>query len=69
MAYEVTFTVPERPLGYADLEFNVKSDGETMGTLKISKGSVEWRSRDDKYGYHLDWTEFDKIMQGNGTKR
>ena len=68
MAHQVTFTVPERPLGKVDVEFNVQRDGETLGTVKISKGSIEWRPKNYTYGYHLSWTRFDEIMQENGRK-
>jgi hypothetical protein len=69
MKHEVTFTVPERPLEKVDIEFDVKCDGETLGTLKVSKGDVEWRRRDDSKGYHLRWAKFDEVMQKHGIKR
>ena len=40
MAHEVRFSLPERQLGRADAEFNVKRDGQALGRLKISNGSV-----------------------------
>ena len=69
MRHDVTFTVPQRPLEKVDIEFDVKCDGETLGTLKVSKGDVEWRHRDDTYGYHLSWSKFDAVMKKNGIKR
>lgn len=38
----VKFTIPERDLGKADVEFKVKEGGRLIGTLKVSKAAVEW---------------------------
>lgn len=69
MSHNVRFTVPERPLGKVDIEFDVKRDGAMLGTLKVSKGSVEWRPRGYTFGFHLDWSEFDGLMKTNGEQR
>jgi hypothetical protein len=42
MAHSVDFTVPERPLGNADVTFWVKRDGGLLGRLEISKGKIVW---------------------------
>ncbi len=42
MAHKVRFSIPERELGKADIEFKVNREGARFGTLKISKGSVVW---------------------------
>jgi hypothetical protein len=68
LKHSVTFTVPERPLEKVDVEFDVKCDGETLGTLKVSKGDVEWRKRNDTYGYHLTWSKFDEVIRKTGKK-
>ena len=64
--HKVNFIVPERPLGKADVEFNIKRDDEALGRLKVSNGTVEWVPKNKKYGFRLGWVEFDKLMQGNG---
>jgi hypothetical protein len=40
MAHSVTFTLPERDLGKADVEFRVKNDGSVYGTLKFPKARL-----------------------------
>ncbi|MFC2000012.1 hypothetical protein ACFLXE_04560 [Chloroflexota bacterium] len=35
MAHKVTFTVPERPVGNRDIEFDIKKDGDMFGNLKL----------------------------------
>ena len=70
MAHKVTFTIPERELGTADIEFSVDKDGDKLGTLKISKGSIVWfpkhaRRGADNNGFKLSWSKFDQLMQEN----
>jgi hypothetical protein len=68
MKHEVKFSIPERELGKADIEFHIKKDGQKFGTLKVSKGSVVWVPRDNTYGFRLGWKYFDEMMQQNGER-
>lgn len=51
------------------LYFEIFSDGLRLGTLKISKGSIEWFASGHQYSYHLTWKDFDNIMRENGTSQ
>lgn len=66
--HDVTLTIPERALGKADLEFKVKRDGEMVGRLKVSNGTVVWVPRNAKYGYKLGWARFDDLLRKEGQK-
>ena len=68
MAHKVVFTVPERPLGKADVVFKVKREGAVLGHLKVSNGSVVWKPRKAQRGFKISWKKFDKLMQENGTR-
>lgn len=68
MKHDVDFTIPYRPLGNSDIQFNVKQDGTVLGSLKISKGSVVWRPKDNSYGYRLSWSKFNELMQNSGVR-
>ena len=48
--HDVSFEVPQRPLGRADVKFRVKRDKMVLGTLEISKGSVVWFPKSTSYG-------------------
>jgi len=65
MAHEVSFTIPSRTLGRSDVQFDVKLDGEKIGTLAISKGSLVWFPANTIYGHRIGWERFDKLMQEN----
>jgi hypothetical protein len=66
MAYDVSFTIPERVLGKADVEFRVKRNGGAFGTLKVSNGSAVWVPVGKQYRFKMPWEQFDGLMQENG---
>ena len=69
MAHTVSFTVPKRPLGNADVTFWVKRDGELLGRLEISKGKIVLFPRNARSGFELSWKKFDALMQEHCTKK
>jgi len=64
--HDVSFTIPERELGKADIEFKVKRNGKAFGRLRVSEGSLVWIPANKQYGYKLRWTTFDEIAQKGG---
>lgn len=66
--HDVRFTIPERGLGNADIEFAVYQDGERLGLLKVSKGAVVWRHANKKLGRVMDWATLDRLMQAEGRR-
>jgi len=62
--HDVRFSIPERKLGTADIEFVIKKNGKVFGTMKISKGSLVWFPKDTTYGHKIGWTKFDAMMKG-----
>ncbi len=67
MAHKVTFSLPERELGRADIEFLVRKDGGVFGKLLVSKGAVVWRKKwKSKRGKRLGWARFAQLMQEHG---
>lgn len=64
--HNVTFTIPERSLGKADVEFKIKRNSRQLGRLKISNGAIVWVQKNAKYGYKLGWKDFDNLMKNNG---
>ena len=69
MAHNVTFIVPERPVGNRDIEFDVRMDESLFGTLKVSRGGIVWRPRDYKYGYFLNWSKLDQVVEKDHSRR
>ncbi len=61
MAYDVTFTIPTRPVGKADISFVVKTPDGVLGTLKVSKGALVWFPKKTNYGHKVPWQKFHEI--------
>jgi len=66
--HDVDFSIPDRPLGRADVEFVVKRDKKIQGTLRISNGSLVWFPKGTSYGLKMGWIKFDKMMQESATR-
>jgi len=71
MAHQITFTIPEQPLGKVDAEFTVKIDKQTLGTLKISKGSLDWTPAGYSHEnpFRVSWTKFDEWMRNRQNRK
>ena len=68
MKHKVTFSIPERQLGKADIEFKVKANGKALGTLRISKGAIVWVPLSKHYGYKVGWQDFNDLAIKYGRK-
>ncbi len=68
MAYEISLTIPKGiEVLHSDLVIHARQDGELLGTLTISKGTVDWRPKNKKAGKGgetmLNWSQFADVMQ------
>ena len=61
--HDIRFSIPDRELGKADIEFKVKKAGKLFGTLRVSKGSIVWLPKDTTYGHKIGWNKFDEVMR------
>ena len=66
--HDVSFSIPQRALGKADVAFTVKRNGRILGTLEISNGSLVWFPKGTTYGYKMNWSKFDSVMQNEATR-
>ena len=54
-------------IGNTDVRIEVSVDDAKLGTLKISRGTIDWLPRSaSKHGYRLSWTEFAELMTNEG---
>ena len=67
--HDVWFDIPVRRLGKTDLNFYVESDGETLGQLSVSKGTVVWYPKGSRIGLEMGWKRFSEMMQENGKRK
>ena len=64
--HEINMTIPPKVVLNKDTEFDVHSDGAMLGSLKVSRGTIEWRPANFNRGYHLEWETFDQLMRKEG---
>jgi len=64
--HTIHMTMPARVVLNSDIEFDVHSNESKLGTLRISKGSIEWAPANFAHGFHMDWEKFDLIMRQEG---
>jgi hypothetical protein len=52
----------------SDIVIVARKDGEKLGTLTISKGTIDWRPKNARPGSasetQLSWTKFAELMEG-----
>ncbi len=64
MATKIDLTVPAVPVQNADVQFQVRRNGGLLGTLKISKGGLDWyRKNARKRTGTCTWEEFRVWME------
>ena len=59
MAHKVTFEIPSRPVGFADIVSVVRKNNEKFGELRVSKGAVVWFPKLKWKARRLTWTQID----------
>lgn len=64
--HDVRFTVPQRPVGNADIEFVVYRNGKKYGDLRVSKGAMEWIPADKTWGTKFSWKQFNEAAKKHG---
>ena len=66
--HDVSLGIPKPiELGRVDIEVEVRSDGELLGKIRISKGAIDWMPPyKSKMAYSMDWEEFAEVMQERG---
>ena len=47
----------------ADVVFEIRSDDEKLGELRISKGTIDWSPTNAKIPIQLTWEQFDRVMR------
>lgn len=67
MAHKVTFSLPDRELGRADIIVVVKQNGRAFGKLLVSKGGIVWRGKGkSRRGRKLGWGRLVKAVKEYG---
>lgn len=49
-----------------DIEVSVREDGDLLGRIRISRGSIDWIPAQKRSARRLRWTTFADLMEANG---
>jgi len=61
--HDVEMSIPTTKMVlHADVVFEVRSDGEKLGELRVSQGTIDWFPRRVQRGVSLTWEQFDQRM-------
>ncbi len=61
--HSLKLSLPATEIANTDVIIDVHQDGSKHGTLKISKGGIDWQSKNAKSHVSLTWTQFDKLIK------
>lgn len=67
--HDVWFDIPERKLGKTDVNFYIDADGDRLGQLSISRGSIVWFPKGSKKGRKISWKKFSELMEENAGRQ
>ena len=65
-AHQLAVILPANTVFSSDIDVVVNSSGQLLGTLAVSKGSVDWIPRGSQFRWRLGWEQFDHLMQERG---
>lgn len=66
--HRLRLRIPARVVLNKDAELDVYSGKTKLGTVRMSRGSIEWLPVKHTYGYHLMWEQFDALMRIHGVR-
>jgi hypothetical protein len=61
--HDIEMEIPPKVVLNSDVRFVVRSDGQKLGELLVSKGSVAWIPGHSPRAIHLRWEQFDELMR------
>ena len=61
--HDVEMSIPTTKMVlHADVVFDVRSDDEKLGELRVSQGTIDWFPRHAQTPVSMTWERFDRIM-------
>lgn len=62
--HKIAFKQSTRDVLHSDMTFVVHRDGEKLGELKISKGTIDWKPKSKQRAVQWSWDKFATMMEG-----
>ena len=67
--HDIDVEIPPKVVLNSDVRFVVRSDGEKLGELLVSRGSIAWVPGHSPKPIHLRWERFDELMREHRPRR
>lgn len=67
--HDIEVELPPKVVLNSDVRFSVRSDGELLGELLVSKGSLAWRPGRGTSVWHLEWERFGELARESGRRQ
>jgi hypothetical protein len=65
--HDVDMSIPTtKVVLHADVVFEVRSDGDKLGELRVSKGTIDWVPANATIPIRLTWEQFDRYLRDHG---
>jgi hypothetical protein len=65
--YQVELSIPNAiPIGITDAVFRVTKNGRLVGTVRVSRGAIDFTQRGKRF--RLDWDRFATLMKFEGRR-
>jgi hypothetical protein len=66
--YEVELTIPnDITIGITDVVFRVTEDGRRLGTVRVSRGALDFTKRGGQR-FRLSWPRLAELMEAEGRR-
>lgn len=62
-AHKIAFQQSTRDVLHSDMTFVVHRDGEKLGELRISKGTIDWKPKNKHRAIKWSWDKFAEAME------
>jgi hypothetical protein len=64
MKHEIRVKLPPAEVLNRDVTFVIREDGRKLGELKVSRGALEWKPRNQQRHFRCRWRDFAEFMEG-----
>jgi hypothetical protein len=63
--HDLVLTVPDGIVVNKDVVISVYSDGEKLGEVRLSRGTIDWKPKKGQRNISMDWERFDEVMRAH----
>jgi hypothetical protein len=60
--HKIEMSQPAKAVLHSDITFDILSDGQKLGSMRISKGSIDWTPKGKHAAKSITWERFAAAM-------